>query len=129
MEISKKLLITLLIIAVVITAIAMAAAFIPQVRAAFSNVGGPIGSGLMNVLSYPLKAALSGGGPTLFAFYGIATALVLGFAYWVWHWDIGYKINGQANNAGANYQSAPTQNIIPLADLQSEPTGSATPKE
>jgi hypothetical protein len=40
----------------------------------------------------PFKFALQGGPQTALV-YGLAAAAIFGFAYWVWHWDIGYKFS------------------------------------
>ena len=123
MNISKKVLIILLALAIIITAITMAAVFVPAVGKWFSTTFGGAGAGLVNLAQIPLKFALEGGAQT-FALYGIGLLVLFGFAYWVWHWDIGYKFTGANQNAGdGNYQSTPSQNIIPLENnLQSEPT-------
>lgn len=43
----------------------------------------------------PFTFALDGGAQTI-AIYGLGLAVLIGFAYWVWHWDIGYKFGGTA---------------------------------
>ena len=96
MNISKKVLIILLALAIIITAITMAAVFVPAVGKWFSTTFGGAGAGLVNLAQMPLKFALSGGAQT-FALYGIGFLILFGFAYWVWHWDIGYKLQGAAS--------------------------------
>jgi hypothetical protein len=93
MNVSKKVLIAILVIAILGTALTMAAIFVPAVGEWFSSFSGPFGSGIINLFQMPLKAALEGGAQTI-AFWGIIAIIVFGFAYWVWHWDIGYKISG-----------------------------------
>jgi len=90
---SKKILAVLLIAAIAGTAVTMAAIFVPAVGKFFASGTGPAGAAALSVAKAPLAWALSGGGPTIFGFWGIALLVVFGFAYWVWHWDIGYKIS------------------------------------
>jgi hypothetical protein len=71
----------------------MAAVFVPAVGKFFAGATGPIGAVALSVALMPLNWAKSGGGPTVFAFWGILAVVMFGFAYWVWHWDIGYKIS------------------------------------
>lgn len=96
MNVSKKVLAALLVIAIIATAVAMAAIFVPAVGAWFSTNFGAVGAGLINVMQLPFKWALSGGGATTAAVWAIGFVVLLAFAYWVWHWDIGYKLTGAA---------------------------------
>lgn len=91
---SRKVLAVIITVAVILTIIAMLAIFYKPFGEAVSGFGGPVGAGIVTALSAPLQWALSGGGPTLAVFYGLALAIIFGFAYWVWHWNIGYKITG-----------------------------------
>jgi hypothetical protein len=93
MEISKKILVALMILPVLIVLFAVACwQNWGGIGTALSGVGGPVGKGFMDLAAAPLTWAVNGGGPTLAIIYSAFFAIVFGFAYWVWHWDIGYKI-------------------------------------
>ena len=92
---SKKVLAVLMVIPVVAVLIGIAAwQNWGGIGTALSGLGGPVGAGLLSGFSAPLQWALSGGGATLAMFWGLIFAVGFGFAYWVWHWDIGYKLQG-----------------------------------
>lgn len=94
MNISKKVLAALIVIAIIVTAVAMAAIFVPAVGAWFSTNFGGVGTGFLNLFTVPLTWALSGGGPTIAVFWGIIIIAALGFTYIVWHYDVPYKVTG-----------------------------------
>ena len=93
MNISKKILLTLIILTITLTVIAMAAIFVPAVSEWFSINFGGVGAGIINALQTPFRWGLTGGAQTA-ALYGIGGALMFGFAYWIWHCDIPYKLQG-----------------------------------
>jgi hypothetical protein len=106
MEMSKKVLVALLIVAIIVTAVTMAALFVPAVRLWFTNISGPAGTGAINLLQTPLKWALTGGANTI-ALWGVGLIVLFGFAYWVWHWDIGYKFTGATTpNPASGYDNS-----------------------
>ena len=124
MEIGKKWLAVIIILAIVLTAFSFAVIFnVGGLGSSLAGAGGPIASGFYNLLVTPLNWALSGGWPTLAVFFLIGfVAFPCLLAYLVWHNDIPYKILGQPGATTGNYQNAPSQNIIPLQDMQNAPT-------
>lgn len=96
MELSKKLLAIIIIVAVSLTIVAVMAIFnIGGVGDSLAGAGGPFANGLYKVFKSPYEWALSGGWPTLavvcLLFWVILPCSV---AYAVWHYDIPYKITG-----------------------------------
>ncbi len=91
---NKKLLAALFILAVTLAVVATLAVTVPAIGGWFAATFGPAGAGFINLMRIPLNWALGGGGPTLFAFYGIGLGIVFGFAYIVWTKDIPYKLTG-----------------------------------
>jgi hypothetical protein len=128
MDMSKKALIIIIVLAVAGTAFAMAVwANIGGLGTKLAGVGGPVGNTIYNGLNSIPTWISRGGWPTLAV--GILTFCLLlpGLvAYACWHYDIPYKFTGNPNSTGSgSYQSAPSQNIIPIDQgLQDKPKSS-----
>ena len=106
MQLSKKVLAIIIVLAIILTAVAMAAIFVPSVNAWFSVNTGSWGVTALAIAQAPLQYALSGGAQTAL-FWGVITAGLFGFAYWVWHWDIGFKLSGatKPSSPASNYDN------------------------
>lgn len=91
---SKKVLVFLVITPLIVFGVAIAAILnIGGIGTALAGFGGPFGRGVLNILTAPLAWAITGGGPTIAVFWALIAFGIFGFAYWVWHWDIGYKLS------------------------------------
>ena len=106
---SKKILATIIIIAVVIALIAFAAIFnVGNFGASMAGAGGPVAAGFYNLSAGFLKWALSGGWPTLAVFYLLGLIVIpFSFAFIIWHFDVPYKITGAATatNPASGYNN------------------------
>jgi hypothetical protein len=90
---SKKVLVALMVLPVLVVVLAVAAwQDWGGIGTAISGFGGPLGAGALSLAQTPLTWAVSGGGPTTAALYAVIGLAIVGFAYWVWHWDIGYRL-------------------------------------
>jgi hypothetical protein len=107
MSLKKYLLITIPIIAIVIFAV-LAYANFGGIGDTLSGVGGPFANGFYTLLTGPLLWGANGGWPTLAIFYLIGFILVpFGLAYFVWHYDLPYKISGASQPSPAsNYDNS-----------------------
>lgn len=104
MNISTKVLATLIIVACSITAFAaIAAVNWGGLGDTLAGFGGPVAAGIYNLAIGPVNWALSGGWPTLAVFYLIGIIVVpFTFAYIIWHFDVPYKIQGATATTPAN---------------------------
>ena len=104
-ELSKKVLLVLMVIPVLVVIFAIAYwQNWGGIGSALAGFGGPVGSGLLAIMQNPFKFALQGGPQTALV-YGLGAAIIFGFAYWVWHWDIGYKLTGAVKDTPASTYS------------------------
>lgn len=103
---SKTWLLVLMLVPVIITLVAIAAwQNWGGIGTALAGFGGPLGAGLVNIASMPMNFALAGTAQLAIVWGAIVLAM-LGFAYWVWHWDIGYKLSrGTSASPVLNYDN------------------------
>lgn len=125
MDISKKALIIILIIAIAITAFAVAViANLGGLGTKLAGVGGPFATGLYKLFN-GIPLWISGGGwPTLLV--GILVFIVIipcSVAYITWHYDVPYKITG--TTAPINGYGNNTVQREPEEPETITPTGSA----
>ncbi len=119
--VSNKILVVLLVIAVSVTAFAMAAYVnLGGLGTALSGFGGPIGTAIANAARTPFQWALSGGGPTLAAGYAIIFTIIIVVAWANWHYEPWYKIQ-PPNTTTPGFQQSTTQ-TIPVQGLQNTTT-------
>ena len=104
-ELSKKVLLILMLIPVLTVIFAIACwQNWGGIGSALAGFGGPVGAGLINLAQAPFLWAISGSAPTIIV-WALIFVGVVGFAYWVWHWDIGYKLTGAVKDTPASSYS------------------------
>lgn len=95
MELTKKILAIIVAVSVAITLFAVAVwQNIGGLGTSLTGAGGPVASGFYKIANAPLLWASSGGWPTLAVFYCGFIAVMFGFAWVIWHFDVPYKITG-----------------------------------
>jgi hypothetical protein len=106
METWKKFAIIFAIVIVIVVFVTLLAVDFQGWGKALGKSGGPFFNGLYNIGAMLPKFALSGG-YNLILFYLIIVFACLITAYLVWHFDLGYKINGQKPTAASiqNYNA------------------------
>lgn len=120
------LVVILLFIAIAVIAVLVAVNFMNW-GTALAGFGGPIAAGLYEIFAWLPRWVLNGGWPTMIAGIAIAVVLLFTAGYFFEKKEIYATITGTKNSpAAGNYQSSPSQNIIPLdTSAQSEPSKKA----
>lgn len=97
----KKIVVILMVLAVGLTALAMAALFVPAVGEWFHvNLGG-VGAGFLTLVQMPFIWALEGGPQTLIV-YAASGIVTLALIYATWHYDLPDKITGTTASTNSN---------------------------
>ena len=124
MEISPKIFIAVILVIVSIAIFAVIVALnVGGLGDMFAGFGGPLAAGIYEIAAFIPRWILSGGWPTMIAGICILTAALVTSGYVFEQKHLIATITGK-NNTGAagNYQSSPSQNMIPLDNLQNTPT-------
>lgn len=124
MEISPKIFATVIIIIVSIAIFAVCVALnVGGLGDTLAGFGGPLAAGIYEIVAFIPRWVLSGGWPTMIAGICILLAALVASGYIFEQKHIIAIVTGKnGGNAPGNYQSSPTQNMIPLDNLQNTPT-------
>ncbi len=123
METWKKMLIFFVIVIPIVIVLTLLAINYNGWGASLSTSTVPFTKGL-HELGSKIPSMMLENGYIMLLVYLSVPALMFGFALLYWNKDWGYKLQPENHNNTGNYQSSPSQNMIPLdSGMQSQPKG------
>lgn len=127
MKMTRNFLIVVIAITVFLTVFAVCLIFdIGGLGTALAGFGGPIGAAIVGAFQAPLEWALSGGGPTILAFWA-GIILLSSLATYFLIVPLIARIRATPDTT-APYQDSPTSSGIPTHGLREEPEEKADTK-